>query len=520
MKHPFTLLSLTLSLLLSQTLIPSSLNSVSAGTSTEWRRRTIYQLLTDRFAQPSSSQNQTLCASNTVESEVRHYCGGSFEGIIERMNYLEELVSRTLVGIDAIWISPVVKQFEEDSQYGVGWHGYWAQDLTQINSNFGTPEQLKKLVKTAQDKGIFVMVDVVANHMGPQSGQTPRTDSYVRKYIPFNRTSDYHVFCDIRNYDDQNEVEYCSIGGDLPLPENQNVANQLNSWIQSLVKTYNFDGIRIDTVKHIKKTFWDGFTKAASVFSIGEIADGNAYYVGDYQNHMDSTLGYPMYYTINDLYTNPGTSMYRMRDSLDNNRKSFKDTTVLGNFLDCHDVPRFQSKTQDQLLVRNALTFTLLSDGIPIIYQGTEQDFNGNPSVPNGGNDPWNREALWGSKYSTSKPTFKFISQINRLRHQLPDKYFTSLSVEAWIDDHIYAFMKDRALVVTSNYGSGEKVNRNITIQGNGRWKEGVKLVNVVKCEEVVTVDKNGNVPLKIDGEPKVLYPVDELKGDEKICKG
>jgi alpha-amylase len=48
-----------------------------------------------------------------------------------------------------------------------GYHGYWARDWEGINSHFGTASDLKALVSAAHAKGIWVMVDVVANHVAP-----------------------------------------------------------------------------------------------------------------------------------------------------------------------------------------------------------------------------------------------------------------------------------------------------------------------------------------------------------------
>lgn len=64
------------------------------------------------------------------------------------------------MGFDAIWISPVV------DNYPRGYHGYWARHIFEINSYFGSANDLKALTKACHDKGIWVMVDVVANHMG------------------------------------------------------------------------------------------------------------------------------------------------------------------------------------------------------------------------------------------------------------------------------------------------------------------------------------------------------------------
>ncbi|CAJ0851724.1 19989_t:CDS:2 [Entrophospora sp. SA101] len=179
--------------------------------------------------------------------------------------------------------------------------------------------------------------------------------------------------------------KYCSVGGDdLPLPdlntENPSVASELNKWIKWLVSEFNFDGIRIDTVRHIPHSFWSGFAKSSGVFSIGEILDGDPRIVASYQGLIDSTLGYPLYFKISYLFINPGANMYEIRDVINNDRNFFKDTSVLGNFIDCHDKPRLQHLTSDQVLIRNVLTFVLLFDGIPIVYQGTEQGFSGPPT--------------------------------------------------------------------------------------------------------------------------------------------
>ena len=56
--------------------------------------------------------------------------------------------------------------------------------------------------------------------MGPQEKSTPRTNEYVKAYNPFNNTDDFHVFCLITNYNDQGNVEDCSVFSNVddPLP--------------------------------------------------------------------------------------------------------------------------------------------------------------------------------------------------------------------------------------------------------------------------------------------------------------
>jgi alpha-amylase len=63
-----------------------------ARTAEEWRSRTIYQLLTDRFAQTPGQENPQLCSDNRNQTEIRHYCGGTFLGIISKLDYIKNMV--------------------------------------------------------------------------------------------------------------------------------------------------------------------------------------------------------------------------------------------------------------------------------------------------------------------------------------------------------------------------------------------------------------------------------------------
>lgn len=54
------------------------------------------------------------------------------------------------------------------------------------------------------------------------------------------------------------------------------------------------DGLRVDTVKHVEKSFWPGFNSAAGVYCVGEVFQGDPAYTCPYQNYMDGVLNYPM----------------------------------------------------------------------------------------------------------------------------------------------------------------------------------------------------------------------------------
>ena len=136
-----------------------------SSSSTTWKGKVIYQILTDRFDKTNSDSKPC--------PELDTYCGGTFEGARKRLDYVANL------GVDAIWMSPFVENTKN------GYHGYWAKDLYSVNPNFGTEKELKAMIADAHAKNLSVMADVVVNHMGQGMENLP-------ELTPFNDTSYYH----------------------------------------------------------------------------------------------------------------------------------------------------------------------------------------------------------------------------------------------------------------------------------------------------------------------------------------
>lgn len=268
-----TTLKRYLSLAVAALLMLSS--SASAGDVNGWKKRTVYQLLTDRFWR--SSGDTSLC-------DLHNYCGGDFAGVVKQLQYVKDL------GFDAIWISPVVDNIDN------GYHGYWAANWEKINNHFGDENSLKQMVDAAHAMGIWVMVDVVANHVGP-------VEFDYSKIYPLNRAEHYHSNCDINDWNNQWQVENCRLARLPDLDQgNSYVRQYLKDWIKNLVSKYGFDGIRIDTIPEVPKDFWTEFGQASGVFQMGENFNGNDAYVGPYQNYVSGLFNYPMYFTIRDVW--------------------------------------------------------------------------------------------------------------------------------------------------------------------------------------------------------------------------
>ena len=165
---------------------------ISSKSKEEWKTRSIYQILTDRFSR----------TSNTGICDLYKYCGGNFKGIIQKLDYIKNM------GFDAILISPIVENTEGS------YHGYHMINLYKINSHFGTEEDFKSLIKACHEKDIWIMVDVVFNHVGLVGVD-------YSKIYPFNSSEHYHNLCQITNWNNQWQIENCRLS-DLPDLKHEN----------------------------------------------------------------------------------------------------------------------------------------------------------------------------------------------------------------------------------------------------------------------------------------------------------
>ena len=152
------------------------LGLASALSKEGWRSQSIYQLLTDRFARTDGSRN--AC------SDLGQYCGGTWQGIINNLDYIQNM------GFTAIWISPVTENIPGNTHYGAAYHGFWPQQINQLNPNFGTAADLKALSSALHQRGMvgssfiraertadtdvaqYLMVDMVTNDMAWNGGHT------------------------------------------------------------------------------------------------------------------------------------------------------------------------------------------------------------------------------------------------------------------------------------------------------------------------------------------------------------
>lgn len=284
-----------------------------------WEGANVYFLLTDRFNN-GDPENTINFERNEETAVLRGFEGGDIKGITQKLEegYFTDL------GINAIWMTPLVEQIHGATNEGTGntygYHGYWTKDWTAIDPNFGTRKDLEKLVKTAHSKGIRILLDVVLNHTGPVTDKDP---VWPEEWV---RTGPK---CEFTTYENTTS---CTLVENLPdiltesdepveLPdallakwkEEGRLSQELDElqlffertgypraprfyiikWLTDYINDFGVDGFRVDTVKHVNENAWADLRKEANYAfetwkkkNPNHVLDDNSFYmVGEVYNY-------------------------------------------------------------------------------------------------------------------------------------------------------------------------------------------------------------------------------------------
>lgn len=420
----------------------------------DFKREVIYQIITDRFFDGSSTNNNPSQSSGLYDSTKtnwRAYWGGDLPGIQQKMSYLAGM------GVTAIWISPPVDNLNTNIPDGSGnptasYHGYQARDFKRIEEHFGnssnTWTEFDNLVSAAHSNGIKVIVDFAPNH-STQDNAGEYGALYDNGTLLGNYTSDtngyFHHNANISGggWDDRYQVQYYTLFDLADLnQENSTVDGYLKAAAQ-LLQQHGVDGFRIDAVKHVSWG-WE-YSFANSIYTYGDSFLFGEWYQGNTSDPLYhdsykfanksgiSLLDFPLNTAIRDVFgSNANFSEIDSVLSTEGGNFTWKEDLV--TFIDNHDMSRFLSLNNNNNRLHEALAFTLTSRGIPCIYYGTEQYLHNDTG---GGTDPYNRPMMPG--FSTSTTAYQLIGSLSTLRHNNLAIPYGSVG-QRWINNDVYIY--------------------------------------------------------------------------------
>jgi len=366
----------------------------------------IYLLMPDRFANgdPSNdSHPKTIELTNRSDQGGRH--GGDIQGIIDHLDYIDELGATTL------WSTPLTLDNEKTYSY----HGYACSDLYQMDPRYGSNEDFIRLTEELHQRGMKHIMDYVPNHWGLSHWliqDLPAQDwlHYWEGGENGFKRSNYIQTSQIDPYASTYDAKGCMDGWfDYTMPDmNESNPMVVNYLVQNAIwwiENANLDGMRVDTYPYNDKegiTEW--VTRVMEEYPnlniVGEIfmhetphiafwqKDSAIGAIQSFNSNLPSVMDFPLYDIFPEVFNqseqNWGGGLFKVYDhlTLDFLYPNINNLLIMmGN----HDVNRI-NQAFDGDVDKYKLAISLLATlrGIPQIYYGDEIGMLGEKSKGDG----------------------------------------------------------------------------------------------------------------------------------------
>ncbi|MEI6079893.1 MAG: alpha-amylase family glycosyl hydrolase [bacterium] len=381
--------------------------------SPDWQDQIIYFLVTDRFSDGDSSNNDQG-AGEFDQQKNEKYSGGDIQGVIDKIPYIKEL------GATAVWITPVLaNQWWDPWNSHSGYHGYWTENFKAVDKHMGDLNTYKKLSSELHKNDMYLIQDIVCNHVGdffryngPFDPKDPTKNfelnmdskpSYRPSQYPFDHNDVrnpkdramhvYHWTPDITNFNDpKQKYRYQMSTLDDLNTSNKLVRDALKDSYSYWIKEVGVDAFRVDTATYVEQSFWNDFNpwmenfakklgkKDFLIFAETWLNADPFRPEGDKEaaayisyGKFSSIINFSMQMDI-ERVIGRGSPTAFLSYRVKNLYKYYKNPHQLVNFIDNHDMSRFLSNYGKDNFIQ-AMAFILTIPGIPSIYYGAEQGF-------------------------------------------------------------------------------------------------------------------------------------------------
>ncbi|WP_434168854.1 glycoside hydrolase family 13 protein [Peribacillus frigoritolerans] len=366
----------------------------------EWVKDTIwYQIFPERFANGNPDNDpEGVKPWGSEDPAVDNFFGGDFEGIIEHLDYLENL------GINGIYFTPI---FHAHSN-----HKYDTIDYRSIDPQFGTKETLKTLIAECHKRNIRVMLDAVFNHSGYYF---PPFQDLLEKGEKSKYKDWFHPHSFPLKGGERPNYETFGFFESMPKlnTANPEVKEYLLEVSAYWIKEFDIDAWRLDVANEVDQPFWREFRTTVKkikpdLYILGEIwHDSMPWLRGD---QFDAVMNYPFTNQVFRLVASQTIKAREFTEEMTAIYHSYPTNVfdVTFNLLGSHDTPRIYTDCGEDLARAKLIHAILLTfKGSPCIYYGDEIGLTG-------GMDPGCRKCM---VWEEEKQNTELLNEIKALIH-------------------------------------------------------------------------------------------------------
>jgi len=324
LRYPFLVTALVCSTVVSAVAGPETTNAVPHQVPEWLRSAVLYEIFPRNFS-----------------------ATGDFNGITAHLDDLKDL------GVDALWLMPI-HPLGEKMKKGTFGSPYCVRDFYGINPAYGTTNDFKRLVDEAHQRGMKIIMDIVAGHTSWDSVMMAHPEFYT-KDAGGKMHPPYPDWTDVAELDySNNELRHYMI-------------DMMKYWVQQ----FGIDGFRCDTAFTVPVEFWT--TAAAEL----ERSNPQVVIITDsgakpllLSSAFDMDYGGNLFESLCRVMSGEQPASL-IADSWQHTKEQFPGGALHLRFTDHHNMPRATARFGlDGALAAQTLMLTL--DGVPLFYNGME----------------------------------------------------------------------------------------------------------------------------------------------------
>lgn len=272
---------------------------------------------------------------------------GDFNSITADLDRLKTL------GVNVLWLMPIHPIGQEKKKGTIG-SPYAVRDYYGVNPDYGTPDDLRRLVAESHKRGMKVIIDVVVNH-------TAWDNALIKSNPEFYKKNDKaEIVPPVADWADVAGLDYSKPA------VRKYMINNLKSWIRD----YDLDGFRCDVALMIPTEFWDAARAEVDKIKPDTIWLAEAEKPDLLVKAFDLDYSWELHHAM-DRTLQGDAPASGIRKLWEEQSTKFPKNSIRMRFSDNHDERRAIARFGEKgALAAQALMFTL--DGVPLIYNGME----------------------------------------------------------------------------------------------------------------------------------------------------
>jgi glycosidase len=272
---------------------------------------------------------------------------GNFKGIIPQLDRLKDL------GVNVLWLMPIHPVGKLKAKGTLG-SPYAVRDYDAINPEYGTGEDLKRLIAAAHQRGMKVFIDIVANHTAWDSNLIAKHPDWYTHDAAGNIVPPNPDWVDVADLNYANPAL------------RQYMSEMLVRWLRD----YGLDGFRCDYASGVPTDFWEALRP-----ELDRVRPGLAFLAESddpalLRNAFNIDYAWDFYHAMSDALAGRAPASF-VREVWERAEAKYPRGALRLRFSDNHDQLRATAQSGlPAALAASAVMFTL--DGVPLLYNGME----------------------------------------------------------------------------------------------------------------------------------------------------